>query len=93
MHFRAARSRDGRDDARKCESAEQAWVQVELTAVGDGAGVGTWSMSAFTATRWVSPSPSRAEPVWALRTDDADLPPSRVDVVLALNGHGEVRIV
>ncbi|WP_200213445.1 hypothetical protein [Micromonospora coerulea] len=75
------------------ENEEVAWVQLGVMATSGQRLLASWELPAFTTARWVTPDHDGAEPAWALRTDQGDLPPSRVDVALVLNGQSEVRII
>lgn len=71
-------------------TGKEAYVELEVLVAG-GQGSAAWHLTAYTAVLWVTPDASSADPVWTLSTDQDNLPPSRVDVVLVLDGQSNVR--
>ena len=48
----------------------------------------SWQISAFTPAGWKGDG----TPVWTLPTEEGNLMPARVEVVLVLSGHGRIRL-
>jgi hypothetical protein len=71
-------------------TGEGAYVQLEVLVAGNQ-GSAAWNLTAYTAMPWATPETGTADPVWTLSTDQDNLPPPRVDVVLVLNGQSHVR--
>lgn len=69
---------------------DEGWVQFRVMVDEPGAHA-SWELPAFTVDPWATPD--GAAPAWALRTDEGDLPPARVDIVLVVDGQSEVRIL
>jgi hypothetical protein len=70
-------------------TGEEAYVQLEVLVAGSQ-GSAAWSLTAYTTVPWATSDAGGADPVWTLSTNRDTLPPSRVDVVLVLNGQSHV---
>lgn len=71
-------------------TGEEAHVQLEVLVAGSQ-GSAAWHLTAYTAVPWVTTDAGSADPVWTLSTNQDNLPPSRVDVVLVLGGQSQLR--
>ncbi|MEV4411665.1 hypothetical protein [Catellatospora sp. NPDC049609] len=71
---------------------DDAWVQLHV-GVADPHAQASWGLPALTAVDWAAPGPGTTRPAWSLRTDEGDLPPSRVDIVLVVRGDSRVRVL